>query len=154
MIGGLADERHFRVVELNGKKVEIGGVSITSKSNPSSAAKKLLSSIAHEKGLMKMRKLDLGKVHFKIQEYTRGSKNKIYGPYVGHFHKYTPAEIKKATIDKGKQSFKMKPVVKLHTKNNNKKMNNKKMNNKSNNVSKNLMKIKNNVNKLEKNMNK
>jgi len=113
MIGGASEERHFRVVELSGKKVEIGGVSITGAASPSSAARKLLSSIAHEKGLKKMNKLKLGKVHFKIQEYTRGSKHKVYGPYVGHFHKYTAEELKKAKTAKGKQSFTMKPVVKL-----------------------------------------
>jgi hypothetical protein len=126
MIGGVAEERHFRVVELDGKKVEIGGVSITGAASPSSAARKLLSSIAHEKGLKKMNKLKLGKVHFKIQEYTRGSKHKVYGNYVGHFHKYTAEELKKAMTAKGKQSFTMKPVVKLSKgKNNNKKMNKK-----------------------------
>ena len=92
MIGGVADERHFRVVELNGKKVNIGGVSITSSGGPSSAARKLLTSIAHEKGLKGMKKLDLGTVHFKIQEYTRGSKQKVYGPYTGSYRKKTPAE--------------------------------------------------------------
>ncbi len=127
MFGGVAEERHFRVVELDGKKTEIGGVSITNAASPSSAARKLLSSIAHEKGFKKMKKLDLGKVHFKIQEYTRGSKNKVYGPYVGYFHKYTAEELKKAKTAGGKQSFTMKPVVKLS---NGKNMNNKKMNKK------------------------
>ena len=77
-IGGAETERHFRVVELANKKVAIGGVSITNKGSPSDAARKLLTSIAHEKGLKKMKKLDLGKIKFKIQEYTRGSKNKVY----------------------------------------------------------------------------
>lgn len=112
LFGG-ADERHFRVVELENKKVAVGSASITSKGSPSDAARKLLSSIAHEKGLKKMKKLDLGKVKFKIQEYTRGSKNKVYGPYEGYFHKYTPAELKKAKTAGGKQGFTMKPVVHL-----------------------------------------
>ena len=81
LTGGAESERHFRVVELDGKKVNIGGVSITTKGSPSDAAKKLLTSIAHEKGLKKMKKLNLGKVKFSIQEFTRGSKSKIYGPY-------------------------------------------------------------------------
>ena len=115
-ISGGASEygRHFRVVELEGKKVNIGGVSITDKGSPSDAAKKLLTSIAHEKGLKKIKKLDLGKVNFSIQEYTRGSKGKIYGPYTGHFHKYTAEELKKAKTADGKQGFTMKPVVKLN----------------------------------------
>ena len=106
-------ERHFRVVQLDGKKVELGGVSITSKASPGSAARKLLTSIAHEKGLKKNKKASMPKVKFCIQEYTQGSSKKVYGPYVGHFHKYTAAELKKAATAKGKVKFTMKPVVKL-----------------------------------------
>ena len=106
-------ERHFRVVQLDGKKVEFGGVSITSKASPGSAARKLLTSIAHEKGLKKNKKASMPKVKFCIQEYTQGSSKKVYGPYVGHFHKYTAAELKKAKTAKGKIKFTMKPVVKL-----------------------------------------
>ena len=110
-------ERHFRVVQLDGKKVEFGGVSITSKASPGSAARKLLTSIAHEKGLKKNKKASMPKVKFCIQEYTQGSSKKVYGPYVGHFHKYTAAELKKAKTAGGKIKFTMKPVVKLAKKN-------------------------------------
>ena len=110
---GSKSERHFRVVQLDGKKVELGGVSITSKASPGSAARKLLTSIAHEKGLKKNKKASMPKVKFCIQEYTQGSSKKVYGPYVGHFHKYTAAELKKAATAKGKVKFTMKPVVKL-----------------------------------------
>ena len=113
MFNGGSDEKHYRVVELDGKPVKIGGVSIKSKASPGSAARKLLTSIAHEKGLHKMNKLKMKKVKFSIQEYTQGSKHKVYGPYVGHFHEYTKEELKKAKTAKGKQSFKMKPIVKL-----------------------------------------
>ena len=106
-------ERHFRVVQLNGKKVEFGGVSISSKASPGNAARKLLTSIAHEKGLKKNKKASMSKVKFCIQEYTQGSSKKVYGPYVGHFHKYTVAELKKAMTADGKIKFTMKPVVKL-----------------------------------------
>ena len=106
-------ERHFRVVQLNGKKVEFGGVSITSKASPGNAARKLLTSIAHEKGLKKNKKASMPKVKFCIQEYTQGSSKKVYGPYLGHFHKYTAAELKKAKTARGKVKFTMKPVVKL-----------------------------------------
>ena len=41
----------------------------------------------------------------------------MYGPYVGHFHKYTAAELKKASTAKGKVKFTMKPVVKLAKRN-------------------------------------
>ena len=47
------------------------------------------------------------KVKFSIQEYTQGSSKKVYGPYVGHFHKYTAAELKKAKTAKGKIKFTM-----------------------------------------------
>ena len=60
MYGGKS-ERHFRVVQLDGKKVELGGVSITSKASPGSAARKLLTSIAHEKGLKKNKKASMPK---------------------------------------------------------------------------------------------
>lgn len=136
MNGGkmMSEERHFRVNELNGKKVHIGGVTIKHGNSPLNAAMKLLSSIAHEKGLEKMNKLKLGTVHFCIQEYTRGSKGKVYGPYKGHFHEYSAAEKKTAFIKKpdGKQQpFKMKAVVKLMKKKDDSKKNNK--NNKKNN---------------------
>ncbi len=110
-------ERHFCVVQLDGKKVEFGGVSITSKASPGSAARKLLTSIAHEKGLKKNKKASMAKVKFCIQEYTQGSSKKVYGPYLGHFHKYTAAELKKAKTAGGKIKFTMKPVVKLAKKN-------------------------------------
>ena len=106
-------ERHFRVCKLEGKNIELGGVSISSKASPGSAARKLLTSIAHHKGLKKNKKTSLPKVKYCIQEYTQGSSKKIYGPYVGHFHKYTAAELKKAETAGGKVKFTMKPVVKL-----------------------------------------
>ena len=118
MFVGGSNERHFRVVELDKKKVEIGGVSIKPGASPGSAARKLLTSIAHEKGLKKNKKTSMPKVRFSIQEYTQGSSKKVYGPYVGHFHKYTAAELKKASTAGGKIKFTMKPVVKLAKKNN------------------------------------
>ena len=55
----------------------------------------------------------MGKVKFCIQEYTQGSSKKVYGPYIGHYHKYTGEELKKAMTADGKVKFTMKPVVKL-----------------------------------------
>ena len=121
MFVGGSDERHFRVIELDKKKVEIGGVSIKPGSSPGSAARKLLTSIAHQKGLKKNKKTTMSKVKFCIQEYTQGSSKKVYGPYVGHFHKYTAAELKKASTAGGKIKFTMKPVVKLFKIKNNQK---------------------------------
>ena len=160
--GGKSEgDRHFRVVSLENKNVSLGGVSISSVASPSDAARKLLKSIAHEKGLEKMKKLNMGKVKFSIQEYTQGSKKKIYGPYVGHYRKYSAEEMKKATTAKGKVKFTMKPVVKLNksnkvitkkvnkpinNKSNNKSNNNKVNNNKSNNNKSNNNKSNNNSN--------
>ena len=118
MYYGGNSERHFRVVELDKKKVEIGAVSIKPGASPGSAARKLLTSIAHEKGLSGKKKTNMNKVKFSIQEYTQGSSKKVYGPYVGYFHKYSAAELKKASTAGGKVKFTMKPIVKLAKKNN------------------------------------
>ena len=156
--GGKSEgDRHFRVVSLENKNVSLGGVSISSVASPSDAARKLLKSIAHEKGLEKMKKLNMGKVKFSIQEYTQGSKKKTYGPYIGHYRKYSAEEMKKATTAKGKVKFTMKPVVKLNKSNkvitkkvnkpnNNKSNNNKVNNNKVNNNKSNNNKSNNNSN--------
>ena len=113
MMGGKkGEERHFRVVELDGKKVSFGMATIKPGQSPLNAASKLLRSIAAEKGLKKKQKLKL-KAKYMIQEFTQGSNKKIYGPYKGHYHEYTAAEKKKAMTAKGKVAFTMKPVVKL-----------------------------------------
>ena len=153
--GGKSEgDRHFRVVQLENKTVSLGGVSISEKASPGDAARKLLKSIAHEKGLEKMKKLSMGKVKFSIQEYTQGSKKKVYGPYVGYYRKYTDAELKKAKTAKGKVKFTMKPVVKLN-KNSKPAPVNTKVNNKSNNVNKvNKVKKNKNVNKVNNKVNK
>jgi hypothetical protein len=106
------EKRHFRIIQLNGKNVSLGGVSISHKASPRDAAKKLLGSIAHEKGLKKNNKLKL-KEKYVIQEYTQGSAKKMYGPYLGHYRKYSANEIKKATSADGKVKFTMEPIVKL-----------------------------------------
>jgi hypothetical protein len=151
--GGKSEgDRHFRVVKLDGKEVEIGGVSITQKASPGDAARKLLSSIAHEKGLKKNKKLELGKVKFSIQEYTQGSKKKVYGPYEGHFHKYTAEELKKARTAGGKQAFTMRPMIKLNK--NSKSMNTmKKMNKNNKNMNANMNKSMNKNRNKNANMN-
>ena len=105
--------RHFRVVELDGKEVKIGMVKIKETQTPLNAARKLLMSIADEKGLKKSERPNL-KAKFVIQETTRGSVHKMYGPYSGKYVKYTAEEMKKAKTSGGKVSFTMKPVVKLH----------------------------------------
>ena len=104
--------RHFRVVELDGKKVKIGMVKIKEGQTPLNAARKLLMSIADEKKMKKMNKLNL-KAKYVIQETTRGSAHKMFGPYHGKYVKYTAEEMKKAKAAKGKIVFTMRPVVKL-----------------------------------------
>jgi hypothetical protein len=106
--------RNFKIVELNGKPVKFdNSASIKEHQTPLSAAKKLLKSICLHMGLKGMKKLEC-KATYVIQETTRGSKKKIYGPYSGKYSKYTEEEAKKATASG--ISFKMKPVVKLHKK--------------------------------------
>jgi hypothetical protein len=104
--------RNFKVVEVNGKAVKYdSGASIKDHQTPLNAAKKLLKSICLQMGLKGMKKLDCH-VTYVIQETTRGSKKKMFGPYKGKYAKYSPNEAKKATASG--ISFKMKPVVKLH----------------------------------------
>ena len=110
--GKKGEERHFRVIELDGKKVSFGEAKIKPGQSPLNAASKLLRSIAAEKGMKKKQKLKL-KAKYLIQEFTQGSKKKIYGPYKGSYKEYTAAEKKKATTAGGKVMFTMKPVVKL-----------------------------------------
>lgn len=114
----VAGQRHFRVVELDGKEVKIGMVKIKVGQTPLNAARKLLMSIADEKGLKKLSKLNL-KAKYVIQETTRGSAHKMFGPYSGKYVKYTAEELKKAKTSDGKVSFTMKPVVKLAKKGSN-----------------------------------
>ena len=74
-------ERHFRIIQLNNKNIKLGNVHIKSDSTPINAAKKLLMN------LTKNNKLKLQKASILIQESTKGSTKKIYGPYLGNFKK-------------------------------------------------------------------
>jgi hypothetical protein len=104
--------RNFKIVELNGKAVKYdSSAAIKENQTPLNAAKKLLKSICLQMGLKGMKKLECHATYV-IQETTRGSKKKMFGPYKGKYSKYTPEEAKKATASG--ISFKMKPVVKLH----------------------------------------
>ena len=105
--------RHFKVVMLDKKEVDIGSAEITEKQTPLNAAKKLLRSIAVHKNMKGNAKLSLNAI-FVIRETTQGSKKKEYGPYSGKYRKYTPEEIKAAETAKGKVHFKMTPVVRLY----------------------------------------
>jgi hypothetical protein len=115
--GGVTGERHFVLVELNQKPVDFeASATLKEGQTPLSAAKKMLKSIAHHRNLKGMNKLNL-KVVFSIRETTRGSSKKVYGPYSGKYHKYTPAELKsrEGAFGKTVKAFpKLKPVVKLY----------------------------------------
>ena len=115
--GGATGERHFVLVELNQKPVDFeASATLKEGQTPLSAAKKMLKSIAHHRNLKGMNKLNL-KVVFSIRETTRGSSKKVYGPYSGKYHKYTPEELKSregAYGDKVKAMPKLKPVVKIY----------------------------------------
>ena len=112
MSGGADGPRHFRLVEVDGKKLNqgIGYIEIKGKQTPLNAAKKLLRSFCRSKGLKGRSKLGVN-IKFHIQEVSRGSKHKVFGPYSGRYREYTPEEKKKAMA--AGQKFTMKAVVKL-----------------------------------------
>jgi len=104
--------RNFKILEVDGKEVKLEGrVSIKDHQTPLNAAKKLLTSYAKHHELRDNGKIKL-KIVYKIQETTRGSKNKIYGPYSGKYYKYNAEEAAKAKASG--ISFKFRPVVKLY----------------------------------------
>ena len=111
MQGGADDKRrHFRVVRLNGKDVNIGDVTIKMHQNPVAAARKLLRSICKFEGLKKLNKLKCHAV-FYIYESGRGSRNKIYGPYKGSYVKLDGKD-KKVSKDGKVITYTMKANVK------------------------------------------
>ena len=125
--GENANKRTFKIVELNGKVVDFGHLTIKKKTSsgkpgpgPSAAAKKALSSIAKHLKANKS-KLD---VTFMIQEITRGDNQyKIYGPYHGKYRKYSAKEIQEKQIKtKNGKIIKIEyePIVKLAKKKNKK----------------------------------
>lgn len=110
-LGGADDKRrHFRVVRLNGKDVNIGDVTVKMHQNPVAAARKLLRSICKFEGLKKLNKLKCHAV-FYIYESGRGSRNKIYGPYKGSYVKLDGKD-KKVSKDGKVITYTMKANVK------------------------------------------
>jgi len=105
--------RHFKIVMLDKKPVDIGSAEITERQTPLNAAKKLLRSIAVHRNMKGNAKLSLNAI-FVIRETTQGSKKKEYGPYSGKYRKYSPEEMKAAETAGGKVQFKMTPVVRLY----------------------------------------
>jgi hypothetical protein len=111
MAGGADDKRrHFRVVRLNGKDVNIGDVTVKMHQNPVAAARKLLRSICKFEGLKKLNKLKCHAV-FYIYESGRGSRNKVYGPYKGSYVKLDGKD-KKVSKDGKVITYTMKANVK------------------------------------------
>jgi hypothetical protein len=111
MQGGADDKRrHFRVVRLNGKDVNIGDVTVKMHQNPVAAARKLLRSICKFEGLKKLNKLKCHAV-FYIYESGRGSRNKVYGPYKGSYVKLDGKD-KKVSKDGKVITYTMKANVK------------------------------------------
>ena len=103
--------RHFKIVEVNGKPVNMDAMAnIKEHQTPISAAKKLLRSYCRAKGLKESDRLKLH-ITFTIRETTRGH-SKFYGPYSGKYRKYTAQEMK-ASVASG-ITFHMKPEVRLH----------------------------------------
>ncbi len=103
--------RRFKMIEANKNEVNIGYVKINSdKGSPYQAAKKLFSSYCHNKDLTGNDKLKV-KTTFTIQETTKDSNHKIYGPYVGSWKSLNKEE-KKSASRAGIQ-FNMRSKVKL-----------------------------------------
>jgi len=140
------DKRYFKIVELDGQVVNFGRLSIRKLTKPGrgnpggkpgpgplAAAKKALRSISEHLGMSDDKKLKVN-VQFMIKEITRSSDSKkIYGPYEGHYKKYTEQEMKEKKKLTGRD-YKMEPVVKLIDKKNYKKHIFNKQNNKQNNM--------------------
>lgn len=107
--------RHFKIVEVNGKSYENNAIAdIKEHQSPLNAASKLLGSYCRTEGIMKMDRTKMKPITFSIRETTKDSKKKIFGPYHGHYIKYTPVQMKEASA--AGITFTMKPVVKLYKK--------------------------------------
>jgi len=145
--------RHFKVVMLDKKMVDIGTADITERQTPLNAARKLLRSIAVHKNMKGNAKLSLNAV-FVIRETTQGSKKKEYGPYSGKYRKYTPEEMKAAETAGGKVHFKMTPVVKLYKSRNDKEFYNEALKRRIVNKREKTMKKNEKMMKMNLNMNK
>lgn len=88
-------ERRFRVLVFQGQEVKPEDATIVEGKSPAQAAKHVF------RGKLNRHKkpdgsLARGHIHqkitFEIEEITRGSKHKVYGPYVSERRKYRPGE--------------------------------------------------------------
>jgi hypothetical protein len=105
------DKRRFTVIEVDGKSVDLGEggrYTVTLIASPSDAARKAFSALCH--------KFNKTSLKFSIRETTRGSKKKVYGPYIGNRTKLSKPKIY-YRVDKGKKktmTIKHKHTVKLY----------------------------------------
>ena len=125
------DVRNFTVVELNGQKIKNGGRYKISNlytrgkrkgqrrknlPTPGDAASKALSKFCRD---MKNKNKTKCRVTFTLQEVTRGSSRKLYGPYYGYYRKLkTPVKMRVKDA-KGKmvtRIFRYRPMVELSKK--------------------------------------
>ena len=85
--------RKFSIIQLGNKKVKMGNTNIKYNQSPINAALNLLKDIQSSSII---KKLKISKIKFYIKENTVGSKNKIFGPYIGYLKKsIVKKEIKK-----------------------------------------------------------
>lgn len=116
-LGGNKDEeklknyRHFKLIEADKKEMNLGYVKVNVETGtPVSAAKKLFRSYSHSLDLSGADKLKV-KATFTIQETTKDSSKKIYGPYVGSWKALSEKD-KKEAVRSG-VNFSMRSVVRL-----------------------------------------
>lgn len=117
-LGGMKKEenqkggyRHFKLIEANKKEMNLGYVKVNPETGtPVSAAKKLFRSYSHSLNLAGNDKLKV-KATFTIQETTKDSSKKIYGPYVGSWKALSEKD-KKEAIRSG-VNFSMRSMVRL-----------------------------------------
>lgn len=131
-LGGMKKEekkggdRHFKLIEADKKEMNLGYVKVHPETGtPVSAAKKLFRSYSHSLNLAGADKLKV-KATFTIQETTKDSSKKIYGPYVGSWKALSEKDKKEAT--RSGVNFSMRSMVRLKggSKKNSSKKNNKK----------------------------
>ncbi len=119
-LGGMKNEkneknknnyRHFKLIEADKKEMNLGYVKVHPETGtPLSAAKKLFRSYSHSLQSTGNAKLNV-KATFTIQETTKDSSKKIYGPYVGSWKALSEKDKKEAK--RSGVNFSMRSIVRL-----------------------------------------
>ena len=105
------DKRRFTVTTVDGKSVDLGDggrYTVTLIASPSDAARKAFSALC--------KKFKKASLTFSIRETTRGSKKKVYGPYIGNRKKLSKPKVYHR-VDKGKKktiTIRHEHTLKLH----------------------------------------